>query len=240
MWVFCWIHVRRHTWLSHGSLFLKKTKQKTNKKCAIVCVSCQASWHYEPTLYSAFDFANATSSKPLALLQTHINMLPPPCFKVRPLQSLWHSLPGPHQTLKSRQTAFCFIWIKNVLLILIRLSFVRCNCAILCPLMRKSHLLSDLTTATADPYKNLLFQFKVVKIANCTPTHSWGQPTSFQGFTSSGSLYFIIPGQKRERKKAVWSFLLKSREIQKLWTACVITFVTEVTDKQTFGAMVLV
>lgn len=88
--------------------------------------------------------------------------------------------------------------------------------------------------------QQILLQFKVVKIANCTPTHSWGQPTSFQGFTSSGSLYFIIPGQKRERKKAVWSFLLKSCEIQKLWTACVITFVREVTDKQTFGAMVLV
>lgn len=239
MWVFCWIHVRRHTWLSHSSLFLKKT----NKRCAIVCVFCQASWHYEPTLYSAFEwahFANVTSSKPLALLQTHINMLPPPCFKVRPMQSLWHSLPGPHQTLKSRQMAFCFIWIKNVLLVLIRLSFVRRNCAILCPLIRKSPLLSGLMTAKADSYENLLFQYMVVKIANCTPTHSWGQPTSFQGFTSSGSLYFIIPGQKRERKKAVWSFLLKSCEIQKLWTACVITFVTEFTDKQTFGAMVLV
>lgn len=239
MWVFCWIHVRGHTWLSHSSLFLKKT----NKKCVIVCVSCQASWHYEATLYSAFErarFANVTSSKPLALMQTHINMLPPPCFKVRPLQSLWHSLPGPHQTLKSRQMAFCFIWIKNALLVPTRLSFVRCNCAILCPLMRKSPFLIGLRTATVDPYKDLLFQFKVVKIANCTPTHSWGQPTSFQGFTSSGSLYFIIPGQKRERKKVVRSFLLKSCEIQKLWTACVITFVTEVTDKQTFGAMVLV
>lgn len=135
------------------------------------CVFCQASWHYEPTLYSAFEwahFANTTSSKPLALLQTHINMLPPPCFKVRPMQSLWHSYPGPHQKLKSRQMAFCFIWIKNMLLVLIRLSFVRRNCAILCPLIRKSPLLSGLRTAKADSCENLLllFQFKVVKIVH--------------------------------------------------------------------------
>lgn len=122
MWVFCWIHVRRHTWLSHNSLFLKKT----NKKCAIV---------------SFAKLLDTTS--PLFILH---------------LSELTLQTPPP----------LCFIWMKNMLLVLIRLSSVRRNCTILCPLIRKSPLLSGLRTAKADSCENLLllFQFKVVKIVH--------------------------------------------------------------------------